>query len=355
MNGCSGPNQTFTAPQTPTPVPLATLVVGPSSQITSDATSEMLFATGANGQIVAIDVSGATPVEIELVPAGAGTGTVTDLLTTHGISTPPDLSGIAILDANFLVVVERTSNTLLSVRRLAPPFTVAFFAGDPNETPGFADGLALGTNALARFSFDHPTQICPTGDIPPAVFVADCGNHAIRVIAGNSVLTVAGNGRPGFAATLPNAQFDAPTGLSATCAATLVVSERGGDGAGNRIREIAIGTALPTGGFSGTADALAGDGTGATTGGIGTAAQVDAPVSPLVTSLGETMWIDSGTGALRRMKVDHTVDCPMDVDCDAAVLNPSFPAGHEFSLTQTPAGVLYVLDATAGVLYRVTP
>jgi hypothetical protein len=37
------------------------------------------------------------------------------------------------------------------------------------------------------------------------------------------------------------------------------------------------------------------------------------------------------------------------------VTTPSFPPGHEFSLTQTPSGVLFVLDATAGVLYRVTP
>jgi len=354
VNGCSGPNQTFTPPQSPTPLPLATLVAGPSSQITAEATAELLFATGADGQVVAIDVSGATPVEVELVAPGGGPGSVGALLTAHGITTPPSLSGIAVLDANHLVVVERTSNSLISVLRFAP-FTVDFFAGDPDEMPGFADGNALGTNGLARFSFDHPTQICPTGDVPPSVFVADCGNHAIRVVAGNSVLTVCGNGRPGFAADLPGAQFDAPTGLSASCAGSLIVSERGGDGAGNRIREISIGVALPTGGFTGTADALAGDGTAATTGGTGVAAQVDAPLSPLVTRLGETMWIDSGSGVLRRQLVDGTVDCPMDVDCDAAVLNPSFPAGHEFSLTQTPAGVLYVLDATAAVLYRVTP
>jgi hypothetical protein len=354
MNGCSGPNQTFTPPQVPTPVPLATLVVGPSSQITAEATSELLFATGANGQIVAIDVSGATPNELELVPAGNGPGTVGALLATHGIVTPPSLSGIAVLDANYLVVVEQTSNTLLSVLRFAP-FTVAFFAGDPEETPGFVDGNALGTNGLARFSFDKPTQLCPTGDTPPFVFVADCGNHAIRVVAGNSVITVAGTGSPGFVPDLPHAQFDSPTGLSATCSDALLVSERGGDGAGQRIREIVIGAALPTGGFTGTANALVGDGTAATTAGVGTRAQVDAPLSPLVTSLGETLWIDSGTGVLRRRLVDGTVDCPMAVDCDAAVANPSFPAGDEFSLTQTPAGVLFVLDASAGILYRVTP
>lgn len=354
VNGCSGPNQTFTPPQVPVAVPLATLVVGLSSQITAAGSGETLFATGADGQIVAIDVSGPTPAELEIVAGGGGPGSVGELLLVHGIATAPALSGIAVLDADHLVAVERTSNTLISVLRVAP-FTVEFFAGAPDETPGFADGFALGTSNRARFSFDLPTQICPTGEVPPAVFVADAGNHAIRIVADGSVITIAGTGVPGFDDHLPGAQFDAPTGLSASCGGALVVSERGGDGEGNRIREVVIGSPSPFGGFNGTANALVGDGTAGSTGGVGTAALVDAPVSPLVTSLGETVWIDSGTGVLRRRLVDGTVDCPMDVDCTAAVATPSFPPRHEFSLTQTPSGVLFVLDATAGVLYRVTP
>ena len=78
-------------------------------------------------------------------------------------------------------------------------------------------------------------------------------------------------------------------------------------------------------------------------------------MSPLVTEGGEVYWIDSGTGVLRRMKLDGFVDCPLASDCAAAVATPSFVPGHAFSLTQTRSGVLYVLDATDGVLYRVTP
>jgi len=58
---------------------------------------------------------------------------------------------------------------------------------------------------------------------------------------------------------------------------------------------------------------------------------------------------------LRRMQVDATVDCPLDVDCTAAAASTLFPAGHELSLTQTAGGVLFVLDATAPALWRVTP
>lgn len=359
-NGCSGPDQTFTPPQIPVPVTLTTLVMSSGSQVTAAGTGEVLYATGADGQIVAIDVSVTPPAETEILAAGSGPGTIGELLVNAGIATPPSLSGIAVLDVGRLVVVDRTSNTLITVQRI-PPFAVAFFAGQPNETPGFANGLAQGHSLLARFSFGIPCQVCPTGDVPPKVFVTDPGNHALRIVQTDAsgvlqVATIAGDGSPFFSeGSMLTTLFDTPTGVSAACNGVLIVSERGGNGYGNRIRRLEIGQAFAFGGFLGTSSTTAGDGTPATTGGIGTAAEVFAPVSPLVTSLGEIYWIDSGSGVLRRMQIDGTVDCPLDVDCVAASGTPSFTPGDEFSLTQTPAGILFVMDATAGVLYRVTP
>jgi hypothetical protein len=50
-----------------------------------------------------------------------------------------------------------------------------------------------------------------------------------------------------------------------------------------------------------------------------------------------------------------TVDCPLWSDCAAAVLaGGHFTPGGTLSLTQTPAGGLYVLDATAGELLLVS-
>jgi hypothetical protein len=365
-NGCSGPDQVFTPPQLPVAVALTTLVIGPASQVTATGSGEMLYATGDGGQVVAIDVSTATPAEIELVPAGAGPGTVAELLVAAGIATPPVVSGLAVLDADRLVLVEKTSNTLLAVQRM-PPFAVTFFAGQPNEAPGFADGLASGGVLLARFSFGLPCQVCPTGEVPPKVFVADAGNHAVRLVQADSsgisqVVTIAGHGLPYFNdGDLGSALFDTPTGLSAACNGLLLVSERGDGtpGLGQRIRQLEIGRPSPFGGFFGTATTIAGDGTDVTTGKGGwlgaPVARVSQPVSPLVTSQGEIYWIDSGSGVLRRMKTNGNVDCPLDVDCGNAVANPTFPAGHDLSLTQTAGGVLFVMDATAGTLYRVTP
>lgn len=350
VNGCFGPDHVFVAGSMPTVIPLATLDVGAASELASASDAELLFATGADGTVVAIDVSGASPVETVLVAPGV----VDALLAGAGIADPSELGGVAVLDADTLLAVEHTSHTLISVDR-ATPDVVGFFAGLPSTTPGFADGFATGPAGLARFGFGATSQIRVSGDVVPRVFVADPENHAIRMIDGAVVRTIAGHGNALFAdGDLAGAFFDTPTGLAITCEGRLLVSELGANGFGNRLRSLSIGTASPFGGFFGTAATIAGDGTGATTGGASLlGAQVHGPESPLVTASGETYWIDAESGVLRRRLADGTCDCPLHADCAAAVGAPEFTPGHRFSLASTPAGKLFVLDATAGTLYRV--
>lgn len=352
VNGCSGADQVFTSGQLPVPVVLATLVIGPESQLAAAGAGELLYATGLNATVVAIDFGSGSAVETELV----GAGTVATLLASAGVAGAPVLSGIAVLDADTLIVAEHTSNTLLTVDRTNPD-TVGFFAGEPNAVPGFADGLATGTAGRARFSFTEPAQLCPTGDSPPRVFVADPGNHAVRVVNGNSVRTVSGGGTALFLdGDLDSAFYDTPTGVVVTCDERLLVSERGASGFGNRLRVLAIGASSPFGGFFGSASTLAGDGTNATTAGPSTAgAQLARPVAPFVTASGEIYWIDQGTGVLRRRLADGSCDCPLHADCADAVTTPDFSPFHAFSLAETSGGKLYVLDATIGSLVRVTP
>mgnify|MGYP000882278129 CR=1 FL=1 len=280
----------------------------------------------------------------------------------HGDRLPADpealreLPGIAVLDADTLVVAELTSNTLLTVDRTNAD-TVGFFAGEPNVVPGFADGLATGTAGRARFSFTEPAQLCPTGDAPPRVFVADPGNHAVRVVSGNSVRTVSGGGTALFSdGDLGAGFFDTPTGVVVTCDDRLLVSERGANGFGNRLRLLSIGASSPFGGFFGSVSTLAGDGTNATTAGPSLAgAQLARPVAPHLCASGEIYWIDQDTGVLRRRLADGSCDCPLHMDCADAVTTPDFTPFHAFSLAETAGGKLYVLDATIGSLVRVTP
>src|SRR5688500_7406590 len=169
-NGCTGPNQVFVPGTPPTAVPLSTASLGPFSQVTAAGDSETLFVTGAGATLVQIDVSGAVPVETEILAAGV----VDALLAGAGIATPAQLSGLCVLDAGALLAVEHASNTILLVDRsgASPPL---FFAGLPDETGGFADGTALAIPGAgqARFHFGAPTQVIATDPGLGLVFVAD--------------------------------------------------------------------------------------------------------------------------------------------------------------------------------------
>ncbi|HTF91231.1 MAG TPA: hypothetical protein VK843_22655 [Planctomycetota bacterium] len=354
-NGCSGPDHVFTVGQTPAAGALTVLQIGPFSQLTAAGDSETLFATGDNATVVAIDVTAPIPVETEILAAGA----VAALLLTQGIATAPVLSGISVLDSDSLLVVEHTSNTILKVDRhaVAAP---EFFAGAPDEQGGFANGTALAVpnNPQARFHFRGPTQIAVSDPLVPFVFVADNGNHAVRRIASGFVITVAGGGAPFFDdGDIAGAGFDSPSGLSVTCSGTLLVSETGAAGvAGNRLRQLMLGP-LSFFGQQGQVLTRAGNGVDATIQGDGELASLAAPVSPLTTAMGDTYWIDSTTGILRRMRgATDTCDCPLWTDCAFAVTaGGDFSPGGVVSLTQTPLGVMFVLDATAGQLLKVTP
>jgi hypothetical protein len=349
-NGCSAPDVVFTAGSTPTPIVLTTLVTTSDSQICATRGSELLYATGSNGQIVAIDVSGPVASEIELVMPGR----VATLLAGAGIVQPPRLSGIAVLDRSTLLVIERTSNTILAVARTSTD-SVGFYAGQPNLVPGFASGLAEGQQGVARFNFDQPSMLAPSGD--GRVFVADPGNHAIRVVSAGMVFTAAGLGTSGFNdGSLSSALFDTPTGITIACNQTLVVSECGANGFGNRLRGIQLGATNPfLGGLQGSVFTVLGDGTPATTGGPVAGAQVDGPTSPFVSTGGELYWIDAASGVLRRARADGTVDCPLASSCASAVGAPTFAPGHLYSMAVTDSGTVFVLDASAGQLLRVAP
>lgn len=308
--------------------------------------------------MVELDFSGGlVPVETELVSAGAIAALYAG--PSIGIVDPPEISGVAVLDATSLVVMEHTANVLLLVDR-AIPDTIALFAGSPSTTPGFADGFALQVGMdpipLARFSFSEPTQLAPTGETPVRIFINDVGNHALRILTGGTVTTLAGSGTPLFGeGALMDTFFDSPTGLSIGCNDALVITESNGVVAGNRVRRLTVGETSPLdGSLIGFSETLAGDGAALSTDGTGTLASVGAPSSPVTTTGGDTYWIDATTGVFRRL-VGEVVDCPLAVDCATATGAPNFSVGAFTSLAQTEGGVLYALDGTAGTLFRITP
>ncbi len=349
-HGCNGPNQTFAAPVTVYGDP----ALGPMSQIAAARGAETVFFTGADESIRALDFSGGgPPVETVLVTGGAG-GAIEQLLQSVGIAAPGEISGIAVLDAANLIVVEHASNTILLASRINLD-SVSFLVGFPSTIPGFANGFG----SQVRFSFPSgiPTQIVPTGD--GRIFVADSGNHALREITIgplSAVVTAAGTGSPFHAdGNLTTAGFDTPVGLSVSCGGQLLVTEVGSSGlGGHRLRSLSLGTPNFLGANQGSVMTLAGNGTQASVQGIGTAASLAAPRGPVSTSAGEIYWIDSSTGILRRYALASGLsDCPLFPDCASA--SATFAPGPGVSLAVTDSGALYALDGNAGVLVRLVP
>lgn len=142
------------------------------------------------------------------------TATVSTMLKTHTFSGP---RGVAV-DSAGLIYVSDTNNHV--VKRINPTtFTVSYMAGKTG-TSGFTNGT--GSAAL----FKYPTGIAV--DSMGNIYVADSGNHAIRMISGKTgaTSTVAGNGSIGSTdGTLSVARFYNPNGVAVDSYGNIYVAD----------------------------------------------------------------------------------------------------------------------------------
>lgn len=186
------------------------------------------------------------------------------------------LRGAALVGDN-LYIVEAGNHT---IRRLnLTTEIVTTFAGMSGM---FGDADGIGTAA----QFSGPEAITSDGT---SLFVTEPTFNRIRRIDIETaeVTTFAGNPTPGFLDGIGTAaQFDTILGI-ATDGVRLYVA----DANNNRVRQIEIATAEVT--------TLVGDGTGASTDGVGTAAQTNAPISVAVGARG--LYVGEGGGALLRL------------------------------------------------------
>ena len=129
--------------------------------------------------------------------------------------------------AGNVVVTDYFNRAIRSVTKEAA--VVSTLAGgrqeDDDENDEVETGFADGQGANARFNRPQGVVVASNGDI----FVADSGNHAIRVITPQgAVRTLCGNRQPGYAdAQGADARFFYPRGLALDAEENLLVADWG--------------------------------------------------------------------------------------------------------------------------------
>jgi sugar lactone lactonase YvrE len=153
------------------------------------------------------------------------------------------------------VVVDQAGNVYVAdttnhrIRRISPTGEVTTFASSPKT--GYVIGYADGPAAEAKFQGPHGMAVDKTGN----VYVADTGNHCLRVISPDGhVSTLAGTNKPGYADGKGNeARFNFPSDVAVDAQGNLYVT----DTANHRIRKVTpagVVTTLAGTGLPGNAD-----------------------------------------------------------------------------------------------------
>ncbi len=136
-------------------------------------------------------------------------------------------TGVAIDAKGNLYIGDGTNNAIRMIT--AGTWNVSTFAGSSSGVSGHVDGPAN----LARFS----NPVAMAFDAKGNMYVADAGNHLIRMITPDGVVsTLAGTpGQRGYYdAVGSSAEFNAPQGIAVDAQGNIYVSDTGN----NRIREI---------------------------------------------------------------------------------------------------------------------
>lgn len=235
-----------------------------------------------------------------------------------------DPYGVAVDAAGVLYVADAGDNN--RIRRIGPDGVVGTLAG---STEGFADGAG----AAAQFHTPSGLALDRAGNL----YVADTGNHAIRKISPQGVVTtLAGTGVAGFrdgAGT--QAQFNGPIGVAVDAMGRVYVADTYND----RIRVIHT---------NGQVNTLAGGERPGYQDGAGAEARFDTPTALVVDEAGVVWVADTRNDVIRR------------IDAGGVVSTLQLIPEHEYgmrrplSLALTHDGYLYVGEQAPGRVFQLS-
>ncbi len=173
-----------------------------------DAAGNIIVADRGNHRIRRIDANTAAVITL----AGDGSAAFADGgVASARFNNPSDV----FLLANGDVLVADTSN-----------HRIRLIQGDKVSTVAGSGTGALKDGAVADAQFNSPASL--VADAAGRIYVADAGNHSVRLIEGGQVSTVLGNGQSGFkdgAGAL--AQLSKPAGLLLDKSGQLYVADAG--------------------------------------------------------------------------------------------------------------------------------
>jgi NHL repeat len=212
-----------------------TTLAGASTAGTTDGTGSVARFNAPTGLAVRTDgsvVVGDTGNRVLRLMSTAGgvttlAGADAYIVARDGVGTSARFAraaGIDRLPNGDLVVADLEAH---AIRRVTPAGVVTTFAGALN-----VGGFANGTGTDAKFNFPIDVAVAPDG----RVFVADYGNHAIRVIAVDGAVTTLAGPQPGSTfnpgtgsgfvdGTTGDARFNAPMALAVAPSGDLYVSD----------------------------------------------------------------------------------------------------------------------------------
>ena len=219
-----------------TPQGVVTTIAGSNQGFSNDTGTAARFDTPygvavfPNSNIVVADRNNnrirlVTPQGVVTTIAGNGIPDfVNDIGTTARFHLP---SGVAVLSNGNIVVADTNNHR---IRLITPNSNVTTLAG---SNQGFSNG----TGTAARFNEPRGIAVLSNGNI----IVADSGNHSIRLVTPEGVVTTIAGSNGGFANGIGiAASFSNPQGVTVYPNGNIVVADSGN----NRIRQISIVTSV---------------------------------------------------------------------------------------------------------------
>jgi ABC-type branched-subunit amino acid transport system substrate-binding protein len=228
------------------------------------------------------------------------------------------------------------------IRRITPDGMVSTLAG--TGSPGYVDG------PIATAQFNDPTGLAV--DAAGNVYVADGGNHRVRLIRPDgTVTTLAGTGEPGYRdGPAGEAQFNEPFDVAVSSTGVLYVADAGND----RIRAISPDGMVTT---------LAGSGKQGFKDGPPEQAEFNAPWKLTLAADG-TLYVadgvaifERGNHAIRRVAPDGTVSTVAGTGQPGLEDGPAMEAGFYWpeDVDVDAVGNIYVADSHSNRIRVITP